>query len=351
MPREQIPAAVTLNAISNNIARAVGPALGGLMVAAFVHRARTGAAWVFFLNSASYAGVIWILLAMEAHAAVRARTARGAHGDPVRSGLRYLRYSPPLQAPLLRALIFTFFVSAVWSLLAVVARQDLQQGALGYGILNGSLGVGAIIGATTLARIRQRMSVNTLLAFNSMYYIVGLLILAFVKIPWIVILSLVVGGFCWTSTMSSINVAVQLSVPAWVQARALGAYLMTFQGGLALGSVVWGEIAERSSTKVSLICAAAGMLLTLPIVLRTHILQGDGPDHSPYRWKRPIPDLAMPPDPEDGPVRISVDYFIPAENYAAFTHVVHELEGVRSGGGAIGLLGRRLRDAANPWST
>ena len=346
VPREQIPAAVTLNAISNNIARAVGPALGGLMVAAFVHRARTGAAWVFFLNSASYAGVIWILWRWKRTPLFKsALPAERIYGS-VRSGLRYLRYSPPLQAPLLRALIFTFFVSAVWSLLAVVAREDLHQGALGYGILNGSLGVGAIIGASTLARIRQRMSVNTLLAFNSAYYIVALLILAFVKIPWIVILSLVIGGFCWTSTMSSINVAVQLSVPAWVQARALGAYLMTFQGGLALGSVVWGEIAEHSSTKISLICAAAGMLATLPIVLRTHILQGDGPDHSPYHWKRPIPEFAMPPDPEDGPVRISVDYLIPAENYAAFTHAVHELEGVRLRGGAIrwGI----YRDAANP---
>ncbi len=88
------------------------------------------------------------------------------------------------------------------------------------------------------------------------------------------------------------------------------------------------------------------MLVTLPIVLRTHILQGDGPDHSPYRWKRPTPQQAMRPDPEDGPVRISVDYFIPAENYAAFTHAIHELEGVRLRGGAIrwGI----YRDAANP---
>ncbi|HZL28154.1 MAG TPA: MFS transporter [Acidobacteriaceae bacterium] len=345
VPRAEIPNAVTLNAISNNIARAVGPALGGLMVAAFT-RPRTGAAWVFALNSASYAGVIWILWRWKRTPLFKsALPAERIYGS-VRSGLRYLRYSPPLQAPLLRAFIFTFFVSAVWSLLAVVARQDLHQGALGYGILNGSLGVGAIIGAGTLARIRQRMSVDALLALNSGYYIVALLILAFVKIPWVVILSLVIGGFCWTTTMSSINVAVQLSVPAWVQARALGAYLMTFQGGLALGSVVWGEIAEHASTKVSLICAAAGMLATLPIVLRTHILQGEALDQSPYRWKRPVPELAMPPDPEDGPVRISVDYTVPPENYAAFSQAVHELEGVRLRGGAIrwGI----YRDAADP---
>jgi predicted MFS family arabinose efflux permease len=345
VPRSEIPNAVTLNAISNNIARAVGPALGGLMVAAFV-KADTGAGWVFFLNSASYAGVIWILWVWRRTPLFKSALPSERIAGSVRSGLRYLRYSPSLQAPLKRAFIFTFFVSAVWSLLAVVARQDLHQGALGYGILNGSLGVGAVIGATTLPRLRRAISTDTLLACNSVYYIVALLILAFVRIPSVVILSLVVAGFAWTTTMSNLNVAVQLSVPAWVQARALGTYLMTFQGGLALGSVVWGAIAERTSTKVSFICAAVGVAATLPIVLRTHILQGDAPDQSPYRWKRPIPEFAMPPDPEDGPVRISVEYQIPAEHYVRFTHVVHELEGVRLRGGAVrwGI----YRDAANP---
>ncbi len=345
VPREEIPNAVTLNAVSNNIARAVGPALGGLMIAAFMH-ADTGAGWVFALNSASFAGVIWILWKWKRTPLFKsALPAERIYGS-VRSGLRYLRYAPSLQAPLLRAFIFTFFVSAVWSLLAVVAKQDLRQGALGYGILNGSLGVGAIVGATTLHRIRRYISPDTLLAGASLYYVIALLVLAFVKVPALVILSLLVAGFCWTCSMSTLNVAVQLSVPNWVQARALGAYLMTFQGGLALGSVVWGVIAERASTKVSLICAAVGLVATLPISLRAHIAQGESPDLRPYRWKRPLPELAMPPDPEDGPVRISIDYRIPPENYVAFTHAVHELEGVRLRGGAIrwGI----YRDAADP---
>lgn len=345
VPRSEIPNAVTLNAVSNNIARAVGPALGGLMVAWFV-RADTGAGWVFILNSASYAGVIWILWKWKRTPLFKSALPAERIAGSVRSGLRYLRYSPALQAPLLRAFLFTFFVSAVWSLLAVVARQDLHQGALGYGILNGSLGVGAIIGATMLARIRRRVSSDTLLAWTSAYYVIALLVLAFVKIPAVVIFSLIVAGFAWTCNMSTLNVAVQLSVPAWVQARALGTYLMTFQGGLALGSVLWGAIAERYSTKTALICAAIGMLASLPFSLRQHLPQGEAPDHSPYRWKRPLPELAMPPDPEDGPVRISIDYNIPLENYAAFTHVVHQLEGVRLRDGAIrwGI----YRDAADP---
>ncbi len=345
VPREEIPNAVALNAASNNLARAVGPAFGGLMIAAFT-RAHTGAAWVFALNSASYAGVIWILWRWHRTPLFKSALPAERIAGSVRSGLRFVRYSPELRAPLLRAFLFTFFVSAVWSLLAVVARQDLHQGAMGYGILNGSLGVGAVIGATTLARIRRRLSPNRLLAGCSIYYVFSLAILAFGRSPALIIGTLIVSGFAWTCTMSSLNVAVQLSSPAWVQARALGTYLTVFQGGLAIGSVVWGAIAERSSTRVSLTCAAVGMALSLPIALRRSILNGAAPDLTPYEWKRPVPSFALPPDPEDGPVRISVDYNIPLERYVEFTHLVHELEGVRLRDGAIrwGI----YRDAQDP---
>ena len=264
----------------------------------------------------------------------------------MQSGLHYLRHAPTLQAPLIRAFTFTFFVSAVWSLLAIVAKRDLHQGALGYGILNGSLGLGAVAGASTLARLRRRLTPHVLLAITSSYYVVALLVLALVHKPAIIIVALLFSGFCWTCTMSTLNVAVQLTAPGWVQARALGVYLMTFQGGLALGSVLWGAIAQHTSSTTALLCAAAGLAATLPFTLRIPILQGAVPDLSPYQSKRPVPLLAEAPDPEDGPVRISIDYTIPAHNYAAFTHVVHELEGVRLRVGAVrwGI----YRDAADP---
>jgi MFS family permease len=334
VPRDQIPNAVTLNAASNNIARALGPALGGLMIAAYAvpHR---GAGWVFALNSASFAGVIWILWRWKRAPVFKSALPSERIAGSVRSGLRYLRYAPDLQGPLIRAFIFTFFVSAVWALLALVAKSDLHQGAMGYGILNGCLGVGAVIGATSLARIRRRVDADTLLLAMGVYYVATMLILALVRIPAVVIVVLIGAGFAWTTTMSTLNVSVQLSVPAWVYARALGVYLMAFQGGLALGSVLWGAIAERSSTRVSLICAAIGLGVSLPFLQRIHILKGLLPDLTPYQWKRPLPGFAAAADPNDGPVRISVDYRIPPENYAEFTRVIHLLEGVRLRGGAV----------------
>ncbi|HEY0306981.1 MAG TPA: MFS transporter, partial [Acidobacteriaceae bacterium] len=141
--------------------------------------------------------------------------------------------------------------------------------------------------------------------------------------------------FGWTSTMSTMNISVQMSVPAWVQARALGSFQMTFQGGMALGSVLWGFIAEHASTPKALACAGAGLLISLPFALKLHILRGELPDLSPYVYKRPIPKLAFPADPDDGPVRVSIEYRVRPEDYAAFTAAMHKLRAVRMRDGAL----------------
>jgi MFS family permease len=355
VPRALVPDSVALNAGSNNLARALGPGLGGLMVAAF-KRTDTGSAYVFLLNSISFAAVIWVLVNWKRVPLFKSALPSERMAASIRSGLRYVRYAPDLQASLLRAFTFTFFVSAIWSLLAVVAKRDLNQGAMGYGILNGSLGVGAVIAAATLARIRRIVPTDHLIALATFYEAGALLVLARVHRPSIVIAALVVAGFCWTSTMASLNTSVQISVPAWVQARALGTYMMTFQGGMALGSVLWGAIAQRTSTPIALMASAAGLVATFPLVRRFHILRGGIPDTTPRRGGRTLPQLAPFPetdadheggDPaQAGPVRISIEYRIPVEKYAEFTHCIHQLRNVRLRDGAVrwGI----YRDAADP---
>ena len=374
VPRDLIPQSVALNAASNNLARALGPALGGLMVAAFAST-HTGAGSVFALNAISFAGVIWVLVNWKRTPLFKSALPSERIAGSIRGGLRYVRYSPSLQSSLVRAFIFPFFVSAIWSLLAVVAKKDLHRGffathgAIGYGILNGALGLGAVIGATQVARIRASFSADKILAVATLYEAFTLLVLAFLPEPWIIIPVLIGSGACWTASMSSINTSVQLAVPPWVTARALGTYLMTFQGGMTLGSVLWGSLAEHFQTSTALATAAAGMLLTLPLAHRFKILQGAIPDFTPYQFKRPAPTLVDPlgaqhldadawagsspqstdyDDPlyAEGPVRISVDYRIPLESYALFTHVIHELRDVRLRDGAIrwGI----YRDAGDP---
>jgi MFS family permease len=334
VPREMLTDAITLNSVSNNVARALGPALGGLMVGAFV-LAHRGAGSVFLLNSLSFIGVIVVLYRWKRTPLFKSALPAERLVGSMRSGLRYIRHAPVLKATLLRAFLFTFFVSAVWALLAVVARRDLHQGAMGYGILNGSLGLGALIGATQLARIRKRASADAMIATATCVFVATLTVMAFVRIPAVVIASLMCAGFAWTTTMSTLNVSVQLSVPTWVQARALGAYQMTFQLGMASGSVLWGYIAEHASTPKSLACAGGGLLLSLPFALRLHVLRGDLPDFSPYVYKRPAPSVSWESDPDDGPVRVSVMYNVRVEDYDAFSHAIHKLGAVRLRDGAL----------------
>ena len=334
VPREQLPEAVSLNSAGFNLARALGPALGGLTVAAFVH-ADTGAAWTFLLNSLSFVGVIYVLYQWKRHPLFKsALPAERIYGS-MRAGLRYVQYSPLLKAALARAFVFTTFVSAVWALLAVVAAQDLHQGALGYGILNGSMGLGAVIGATSLPHVRRRLSADIIIAISTGVFIATLLVLAFVHYPLIIIPMLLCAGFCWTSTMSTFNLAVQLSAPGWVQARTLGIYQMVFAGGMALGSVIWGFIAEHSSTRISLAAAAGGLLITLPLSNRFHVLRGELPDFTPFSLEQLVPQLAMEPEMTDGPVRIMVDFYVNPDDYNTFVHAIHELKDIRLRDGAM----------------
>ncbi len=345
VPRELIPDTVSLNAASNNLARAVGPALGGLMVAAF-QRVHTGAGSVFALNALSFAGVIWVLVNWKRIPLFKSALPSERIAGSIQSGLRYVRYAPDLQSSLVRAFVFTFFISAIWSLLAVVARHVLKQGPLGYGILNGSLGLGAVIAATTLHRIRQRFTADQILATATLYNVVVLLILAFVHSPALIIAALIFSGAAWTSTMSTINVSVQLA-GAGVGAGAGAGYLHDDVSGRHGAWVYRVGICRGTQFDADRACERSGWAAgDVSFARRFRILHGPLPDHTPHKAKHPAPQLAVDAEPTDGPVRISIEYRIPKENYAEFTHAIHQLRGVRLRDGAIrwGI----YRDAIDP---
>lgn len=334
VPRTQLPDAVSLNSAGFNLAKAVGPALGGLAIAAYIH-VDTGAASVFLLNSLSFVGVIIVLYRWRRTPLFKSALPAERIFASMRSGARYIRHAPAMQAAILRTALFTFFVSAVWALLAVVAGRLLHLGALGYGVLNGSMGVGAVIGAMTLARMRRRLPADSIILVSSLLFLGTMTVLALVRLPWVAVLVLVAAGFAWTTAMSTLNTAVQLSVPAWVQARALGAYQMTFGCGMALGSVIWGWIAQQFSIPIALLAAAIGLAVSLPLAIRFHVLRGQQPDFSTYQSSLPALKLALQPHETEGPVRISIEYIIDIEDYDAFIHAIYRLRDVRLRDGAV----------------
>jgi MFS family permease len=334
VPRSELADAIALNSAGFNLARAVGPALGGLLVAAFASTI-VGAGTVFFLNSASFVAVIFVLYTWKRTPLFKSALPAERVFGSMRAGLRYLWHAPPLQAVLVRAFLFTGFVSAAWALLAVVAQQHLHQGAMGYGILNGCMGAGAVIGAASLPKMRRRFEADRIVEVASVVFAGTLFTLAFTHSILLIVLSLIAAGFAWTSTTSTFNVAVQLSVPAWVQARALGTYQMIFQGGMALGSAVWGFWAQHISTSNALMASGIGLLLSIAASRHFHLLKGDLPDLNPYALNRPGPQVVIEPHPEDGPVLITVEYRIRLTDYSDFTRAIHQLREVRMRDGAI----------------
>ncbi len=333
VPREELPDAIALNSAGFNLARAVGPALGGLTVAAFTS-VRVGAAVVFLLNSVSFLAVIFVLYTWKRTPLFESALPAERIFGSMRSGLRYVRHSAPLRAILLRAFLFTGFASAVWALLAVVAQQDLQAGAMAYGLLNGCLGLGAVIGAILLPRLRRKLHAEWMLAGAGTIFTITLLTLALTRSVPLLVLWLVAAGCAWTTTTSTLNIAVQLSVPAWVQARELGIYQMVFAGGMAGGSALWGLIAEKASSQTALLAAAVGMAIGVPVALRFPLLRGLPPDLSPYRF-RTAPQPVLEPDPEEGPVLIVIEYRIRPSDKNEFLRAVHAVRALRLRDGAI----------------
>lgn len=336
--REELPEAIALNSAAFNVARAVGPAVGGLGVAAFAS-VMLGAGVVFSINAASFLAVLifiyrwkrapWFTSALPAERLLAS----------MRSGIRYNRFSPAMRAVLVRSFLQTFCVSGMWALLAVVARNDLHRGALGYGILMGCIGSGAVVGAILLPRLRRHLSADGTVTAAALAFTITLLFMAWAPLFWLLIPALFLGGMAWTSTTSSLNIAVQLSVPAWVQARSLGIYQMVFQGGMAIGSAMWGMLAERIGTPFALTAAAAGLVGGLAFARRFPLADDTALDLSPGRLahalSRAAPQVMIEPNPEDGPVLIIVSFCIDPARAGEFVKAAHELGRIRRRDGAI----------------
>jgi len=338
VPRPELPAAIALGGMAVNVARAVGPALGGLLVAA------VGPGWVFLLNAGSFLTILGVL-------ALRYRSE--PDGEPLgedvlgamRAGVRYVRYASPFRTVLIRSSAFILPASGLWALLPIVARHTLGLDAVGYGALLGCLGVGAIAAAIALPRLRRMVPLERLLVAATLGFAASAVFLGGVRVVPLVAVALVGGGFAWLTTMSSITTAAQQAVPGWVRARALAVSLLVIQGGLAFGSLLWGTVATHASVPVALFAAAATLVASLAIT-RTHPLTAvEGLDLRPTRhWQEPV--LHAEPQPTDGPVLVTVDYHVEPGDEDAFAAAMADLCRVRRRDGAFEW--RLFRDTADP---
>jgi MFS family permease len=325
--RDQLLAAVSLNSAGFNIARAVGPTLGGFAIASM----GTGA--VFLLNAASFIGIIGVLFRWRRPRNISALPAERIIGA-IRTGVRYVRHAPVLRAVLIRTVTFVVFASVWWPLLPLIARFELQGGPSTYGILVGFFGAGSVAGAMMLPRLRRFISADMFVIADSLVFSAVLFTLAFVRSFGILCAAMALGGVVWLTLLSSFNSGIQSSAPLWVRGRALSVYLLVFFGSLSGGNALWGAVAKYTSIRTALVAAGIGMIAAL-LVTKRHVPPSDeSKDLAPATdWETPVTVGEL--DPEQGPVVIMVEYRIAPENTGEFLDAMRDVRLIRRRDGAV----------------
>jgi len=327
VPNDELPAAIALNSVGFNLARAIGPALGGVVVAAI------GAGGAFMLNAISFVGVM-IVLYLWLREPNQTRVSTESVGTAIWAGMRYVRFAPPLHAVLFRSGSFVLSASAVWSLLPLVAKVELHRESTGFGLLLGCLGIGSILAAVMIGRLRQLLSPNTIVTSGMVLFGVVNVSMAYLSSFGAVVVVMLAGGMAWMCVNSTLNTAAQTSLPAWVRARALGVYLLVFQGAMAVGSVIWGAVATWIGLRMTLLAAGlslfAGALATFRLRL-THPRELD--TRPSLHWPEPTLTVERPPD--HGPVLVTVEYSIHPARGREFARAMRAVRRLRRRNGAI----------------
>jgi MFS family permease len=327
VPRAELTQAISLNSAGFNVSRAVGPALGGAVVAA------AGAGATFALNAVSFLAVIGVLYWWQRPSTATALPAERMIAG-IRTGLRYLRHSIGLRAILWRTGIFIFFTSSLWALLPLVVRYKLGGGSADYGILLGCFGAGAVTGAAFMPWMQRRLPVEAILSGMAIIATAMIVVTALVPHMAALVAAMAFSGVAWLMTLSLFNVAIQIAVPGWVRARVLAVYMLVFAGAFSGGSALWGALASRLNLNMALLSSAGGLALALLAAVRYRIILNEEADLTPsLHW--PEPHLLLAPKPEQGPVLVTVEYRINPRQSREFSRAMRDLGVIRRRDGAI----------------
>jgi MFS family permease len=249
--------AVALNSAGFNVARAAGPALGGIVVAA------AGSGWSFLLNAASFFGVILFLYTWKRTLNVQQSSQRISAA--IAEGFRYVQGTPQVKSVLIRTGAFSLGASSLLALLPVVCQP---HGAQGYGFLLTCFGLGALAGAAILPRLRVQYSVDGLVVGATVLFAMMTFAAGQVHIFEWLCLVLFTAGAAWIGILACFNVVAQTMCPSWMRARALSMYLLVLQGGMAIGSALWGAVAARQGVPEALAWSALAMVVGLSTIRR-----------------------------------------------------------------------------------
>jgi MFS family permease len=322
--KEDLPAASALNGIEFNFARAVGPALAGFVIAV------AGIGTAFLLNTVSFVGVILVVARWKRPVVQRATPPETVTGATI-AAIRYVRFSPTIRAVMLRAGTAMFFASGLLALLPSVA-QRVNGSPVGYGVLLGCFGCGAVLGALAMQRARARWSADVVVSAG--ITILGLATIAAGVLRTVSPLGviLLIGGAAWISFISLFNVQLLNQAPDWVRARVLAVSILVFQGAVAAGSATWGALAARAGVSTALLWAGAGLIMTTPLGLFLRIPEVNV-DLTPWNHWR-LPAVVDANADSVGPVLVTVEYHVDPQRLPDFIKTMHQYGRVRRRDGA-----------------
>lgn len=309
--RNELTKAITLNGISMNLSRAIGPALTGVILVF------AGMYFPFLLNAISYLGIIAALLwwkpSKQAHSKHPAENFLGS----MKLGLRHVRANIRLRASIARAAFFLFFASCYWALMPLVANKQIKGGALLYGLLLGMVGVGAITGSFLLQDLRSKYNADQIVSLGTVGTAIALLLFGATHQPVVGLVASFIAGIAWITILPTLLSLAQLALPDWVRGRGIALYMTMQFGAMACGSALWGQLSNHIGISNAHYIAGAFILFTLFLTKVWPLHRDSLIDITPsHHWREPA--VAVPIDNEDGPVLITIRYAVAIESREAF---------------------------------
>lgn len=327
VPRRNLQPAVALNSVGFNVSRAVGPALAGLIIGGW------SLAAPFWINALSTAGVIAALLWWRPPAAPERHLPPERFFSAIRAGLRHARFNPHLRATLIRASAFFVVASAYWALLPLVARDQVKGGPALYGILLGVIGAAAVCGALLLPSLKRRLGADGVVVAGTIGTALALALFGISQHPATAITASVIAGMSWIAALATINVSAQVALPEWVRGRGLAVFVTVQFGALAMGSVMWGQVASLIGLSPAHYLAAAAMIVAIPVLRRWRLQTGASVDLTPsMHW--PVPVLSPEIEADRGPVLITVEYRVQTADRSDFIDAIMKIARIRRRDGA-----------------
>ncbi|WP_439599144.1 MFS transporter [Falsiroseomonas sp.] len=327
VPRADLRPAIALNSLGVNVSRAIGPALGGVLVATL------GVAATYLADAISYVIVIAALLWWKREAPV-VEGPRESLPGAMRAGLRYALHAPALRRVLLRATVFFAAGAAHWALLPLLARQTLGGGPGLYGVMLAAIGLGAMLGAVLMPWLRARLGgAEGLMLFGALGSAAAQAGLALVGSDLLAVLLCGLAGIAWITVLTTLNATVQAVLPDWVRGRGLALYLTVFAGAMALGSLGWGQVAIWLGIPGALLAAAALGVAAMLLARILPLPAGEAALDPSRHW--PDPHGLVPETAEQGPVAIQLAYRVDPARQAAFLAAIRPLGRIRRRDGAL----------------